>query len=543
MKLMLAQCAPRVGAVADNRDLALRCLRAAEERGCDLLVLPELAVTGYPPEDLLLRRDFRAASRAATAEIIAASGPCAILFGHPEEEDGRLYNSATLACRGEVVGRWRKRALPNYGVFDERRYFAAADATPLPISWRGIRLQAAICEEIWDDAVAADLAADRADLLVVLNASPFEIGKQQRREALLAERSRRLRRAICYVNAVGGQDELVFDGGSCLFDRTGRLRARAEPFVPQQLIVSLDRTATIAPLPEAEELLHRALVTGLRDYCRRNGCDRVVLGLSGGIDSALCAAIACDALGPDNVLGVLLPSRYTSDHAIRDAEAVARNLEMAWITLPIGHPVATVEEALAPLWRRWGYGGPDVTEENIQARMRALLLMAIANKTGRMLLSTSNKSESAVGYTTLYGDMAGAFAPLKDLYKQQVYALARHLNRARKRIPASTLTKPPSAELRPDQRDSDSLPEYDRLDPILQRLIEQDEDATAIASSGFDREDSELAERLLHAAEHKRRQAPPGIKVSARAFGRDRRYPITHQWRATARKEESHEED
>ncbi len=530
LRILMAQCAPQVGDFSGNLRLAARAVRQAETEGCALVVLPELFVTGYPPEDLLLRRDFLAAAAAARDALVASSGEVAVLFGHPEQAAGGLFNSATLAWRGRAVAGWRKRALPNYGVFDERRYFtAAAEEQPL-VLWRDLRLQVAICEDIWDDDVAERMAAHPSDVLIVLNASPFEVGKQQKREALLVRRSRQLGAVLCYVNAVGGQDELVFDGGSCLHAADGRLLARAPMFTEALQAVEMDRSGHIAGIPSAPAQLYHALTTGLRDYLHRNGCREAVLGLSGGIDSAVCAAIACDALGAEHVLGVLLPSRYSSDHSITDARALADNLGMPHVVLSIEEPVMAVERALQPLWRQWRCGEPDVTEENIQARMRGLLLMAIANKTGRMLLSTSNKSESAVGYTTLYGDMAGGFAPLKDLYKGEVYALADYLNRDGERIPTSTIRKPPSAELRPGQRDADSLPEYSQLDGILERMIEHDEGVATVASAGFAREDSEQAARLLRISEHKRRQAPPGIKVTARAFGRDRRYPITHAW-------------
>ncbi len=529
--IMMAQCAPRVGDISGNMEIARRCIQQAEKKQCQLLLFPELMVTGYPPEDLLLRRDFIAAAEAAAAQLIADSGSIALLFGHPATVEHGLTNCASLAWQGKLIGRYHKQALPNYGVFDERRYFVPGSRDQQPIAWQGIRLQIAICEDIWNDDVAAAMARAHPDLLVAINASPFQVDKQQQREQLLQRRARQMAAPLLYINAVGGQDELVFDGGSCLHDEDGALRARCPMFRAVNQQVTAKHHGEIAAIPCAEAQLHQAIVTGLRDYLRRNHCQQVVLGLSGGIDSALCATIACDAIGADNVLGVLLPSRYSSDHSIADARQLADNLGCATIDLPIEAGVAAVEAMLRPLWQQWNCTGDDVTEENIQARMRGLLLMAIANKTGRMLLTTGNKSEMAVGYATLYGDMAGGFAPLKDLYKTQVYALAAYLNRDRERIPANTITKPPSAELRPDQLDSDSLPEYDQLDAMLQRLIEHDASCDAVAQAGFARKDVERVAALLRGSEHKRCQSPPGVKVTARAFGRDRRYPITHGWR------------
>ena len=529
MKILLAQIAPRVGDIPGNTVLALAALRRGEALGCALVVLPELSLTGYPPEDLLLRPSFLAACEAAVAELIAATGATALLFGHPHRQDNRLFNSATLARHGGVAGRYDKQSLPNYGVFDERRYFTPGNpAEPMRIDDHPFAVR--ICEDHWDDAVATAVGMPT----VTLNASPFHLDKQPEREAISVRRARQSGAPQLYVNAVGGQDEVVFDGGSHVLNGQGALVARAPLFAEHDLIVDLQQgSGEIAPLPSEIEQLHRALIVGIRDYVLRNGCTQVVIGLSGGIDSALVAALAAEALGSDAVLGVLLPSRYSSDHSLVDAEALADNLGIETATLPIAAGVATVEEQLAPLFALWGKSAPDVTEENIQARLRGLLLMAISNKTGRMLLTTGNKSEMAVGYSTLYGDMAGGFAPLKDLYKGQVFALARHLNAlaGRELIPHNTLVKPPSAELRPDQKDSDSLPEYDRLDAILEAAIEGRQSVAEIAAAGFDADEVQRIFRLLHAAEYKRRQSPPGIKVTTRAFGRDRRYPITHGFR------------
>ncbi|MDQ6963648.1 MAG: NAD+ synthase, partial [Mariprofundales bacterium] len=456
LRIMTAQCTPRVGDISGNLSLAERAVAQADSDGCQLAILPELLITGYPPEDLLLRRDFLKAAEQATQQLISSSGEVAILFGHPTATSNGITNSASLAWRGRLIGSYHKRALPNYGVFDERRYFTPGAPDQLPVHWQGLRLHIAICEDIWDDNTSATMAQNPCDIVISINSSPFQLEKQQLREQLLQQRARQLKAPLLYVNSVGGQDELVFDGGSCLHQADGTLSARLPMFSSKLEAISCHGSNHITPTPSATEQLHQALTTGVRDYLHRNHYQQVVLGISGGIDSALCATIACDAIGADNVLGVLLPSRYSSDHSISDSRELASNLGIATIELPITSGVDAVDELLQPVWQQWNYSGSDITEENLQARMRGLLLMAIANKTGRMLLTTGNKSEMAVGYATLYGDMAGGFAPLKDLYKTDVYRLAKALNRQQERIPIDSITKPPSAELRPNQQDSDS---------------------------------------------------------------------------------------
>lgn len=532
MRMMLAQMAPRVGDIAGNKQLIIMAMHQAMQAGCDVVALPELAITGYPPEDLLYRRSFLDAVEQAVAEIVAASRDATVIFGHPRRFGGRLFNAATLARKGGLVGVYDKRALPNYGVFDERRYFTPGEGADV-FEVAGWRIGMGICEDLWDDAVAAAGTGAGRDVLINLNASPFHADKQHEREALMQKRARQLKVPVAYINQVGGQDEVVFDGGSHLVDVDGQLLARAPLFEPASLVVDAAALAPgeVAPLPPAIEQIYRALVLGVRDYVHRNGCRKVLLGLSGGIDSAVAAVIAVDALGAESVLGVLLPSPYSSSHSIKDAEALAESLGIATLTLPIEEPVVAVEELLAGPFAEWGLSEPDVTEENIQARMRGLLLMAISNKTGRMLLSTGNKSEMAVGYATLYGDMAGGFAVLKDVYKMQVYELAAYINRKRELIPAHTIAKPPSAELRPGQQDSDSLPPYAVLDAMLKAYIEERLGVDEIAARGFDRDEVRRIVGMLHAAEYKRRQAPPGVKITQLAFGRDRRYPITHGFR------------
>ncbi len=531
MKVMMAQVAPQVGDIRHNVKLVHDACRRARDAECDVLVLPELVLTGYPPEDLLLRDSFMHVVEQAVEQVVALTGDTVVIFGHPRRARDGLKNSATLAADGRVLGVYDKRALPNYGVFDERRYFTPGAGAEV-FSIHGWRIGAGICEDLWDDTVAEETAAKPRDVLFNLNASPFHVGKQDEREALTKKRALQFGVPVIYVNPVGGQDEVVFDGGSHAMDAVGQTLARAPLFESADLLVDLARPCgDIAPLPASIEQIHRALVLGVRDYVRRNGASRVVIGLSGGIDSAVAAALACEALGAENVLGVLMPSRFSSSHSIADAEALARNLEIETITLPIEAPVASLEALLKTPFSRWGMTAADVTEENIQARVRGLLLMAISNKTGRMLLSTGNKSEMAVGFATLYGDMAGGFAILKDVYKSQVYALARCLNREKMVIPEHTINKPPSAELRPGQKDSDSLPDYAMLDAILQAYIESGQSVELIAARGFDADVVRGIVRMLHLAEYKRRQAPPGVKITQKAFGRDRRYPITHGFR------------
>jgi len=533
LKIMLAQTAPRVGDISANAKLIVDIAAEAESAGCDVVVFPELAVTGYPPEDLLLRPAFMDAVGFAIDEIVAASGNCAVVFGAPRRDGAVLRNSALIASRGQLVGMYDKQVLPNYGVFDELRYFEAGDGVHVVFEVDGWRIGVGICEDIWSDALAEKQSGLAADVWLNLNASPFHIDKQAEREALIERRARQFGTSIAYVNPVGGQDEVVFDGGSHVVDASGELLLRAPLFETAMPVIDFAEPgrSELAPLPSAIAQIHEALVLGVRDYVHRNGCSQVVIGLSGGIDSAVTAAIAVESLGSENVLGVLLPSKFSSDHSISDAEALAENLGIESVTLPIADIVGATETTLAGTFTAWGKGAPDVTEENIQARSRGMLLMAISNKTGRMLLTTGNKSEMAVGYATLYGDMAGGFSVLKDVWKTDVFALADYMNREREIIPQNTIDKPPSAELRPDQKDSDSLPDYPVLDAILKATIEERLSLDEIVAQGFDRKEVRRVIGMLHAAEYKRRQSPPGVKITRRAFGRDRRYPITHAFR------------
>jgi len=533
MKIMLAQVAPRVGDITGNVELIIDAASQAADASCDLIVFPELTVTGYPPEDLLLRPLFMQAVEFAVDEIVAASGSCAVVFGAPRCFDGAVRNSAFIAIKGELVGIYDKQHLPNYGVFDELRYFSPGRGESVVFDLNGWRVGVGICEDIWSDSLAEKQACLAADVWLNLNASPFHMNKQVEREALMSKRAKSFAAPVVYVNPVGGQDEVVFDGGSHVMDASGDLLMRAPLFEAALPIVDMELAgqSDIAALPDSTAQIHDALVLGVRDYVRRNGCHQVVIGLSGGIDSAVTAAIAVEALGAENVLGVLLPSKFSSDHSIADAEALVENLGIESITLPIAGPVEAAESALKDTFSAWGKSEPDVTEENIQARSRGMLLMAISNKTGRMLLTTGNKSEMAVGYATLYGDMAGGFAVLKDVWKTDVFALANFMNELRETVPQNTIDKPPSAELRPDQKDSDSLPGYDELDTILKAAIEDRLSVDEIAAFGFDIDEVKRVVGMLHMAEYKRRQAPPGVKITRRAFGRDRRYPITHAFR------------
>ncbi len=530
MKIFVAQISPRVGDLDGNVHQIHAAMAEATNCCCDLVVFPELTITGYPPEDLLQRAQFLDEVEKAVQAVVTASGNVCVAFGTPRRDGTVLKNSVVLAQHGKVIGYYDKQQLPNYGVFDEQRYFTAGSGHGFIFEANGWRIGVGICEDLWHDELASRQAGSRCDVWLNLNASPFHMGKQAVREALVQRRARQFAAPVLYVNPVGGQDEIVFDGGSCASDSQGNLLLRAPMFEAWCGVLDLAAVGReeLAAMPEDLEQVYKALVLGVADYVKRNGCSQVVIGISGGIDSALTAAIAVDALGAENVLGVLLPSRYSSDHSISDAMSLVDNLGMESITLPIADGVDVIEKTLSGTFAAWGKTESDLTEENIQARIRGVLLMAISNKTGRMVLTTGNKSEMAVGYATLYGDMAGGFAVLKDVYKTQVFALCRWLNREKEVIPENTIIKPPSAELRPDQKDSDSLPDYDELDAILVATIEECLGVEDIAARGYDVVEVKRVVRMLQLAEYKRRQSPPGVKITERAFGRDRRYPITH---------------
>jgi NAD+ synthase (glutamine-hydrolysing) len=568
LRLALCQINTTVGDLEGNVERVVAALARAEEDGCDLAVFPELALTGYPPEDLLLKPGFVSDNRAALDRVAAASGNCAAVVGFVDA-DRDLYNAAAVCAYGEVRAVYHKRLLPNYAVFDEQRYFTpGSGASPL-VRVAGVRVGVSICEDAFSPTgpIAAQ-AAGGAELVVNINASPYYANRLAERERMLATRASDASCALVYVNQVGGQDELIFDGASMVFDAEGELMARAAQFEEQTVICDVEvlpvfrkrlldprGRASDEPLPEVEisssprvadpadarrppvveavapaREVYEALVLGTRDYVRKNGFSDVAVALSGGIDSSLVAVVATDALGPGHVHGVLMPSRYSSDHSLTDAEKLCAELGIESRVIPIELAHAAFLDMLAP-----SFAGlePDITEENIQSRIRGVLLMALSNKFGWLVLTTGNKSEMAVGYSTLYGDTAGGFAVIKDVPKTMVYELARDRNAraGRPLIPEGVLTKPPSAELRPDQRDDQSLPPYDVLDPILEAYVEDDRTRADLVAMGFDPDLVERVTRLVDVSEYKRRQTPPGVRVTTKAFGKDRRVPITNRYR------------
>jgi len=572
-RLRVAACQINVvvGDLDGNVSTILAALDRAESRGCDLAVFPELAITGYPPEDLLLKPAFVADNQAALTKLAARSGRCAAIVGFVDW--GRdLYNAAAVCAEGAVHGVYRKRILPNYAVFDEQRYFAPGHGDAQLFVIGGVKVGVSVCEDSWSpDGPIADQAAGGAELIVNLNASPYYAGRLAERERMLATRAADASCALIYVNLLGGQDELVFDGASLLLDADGRVLGRAPQFEPADLIADVDirpvfrkrlldprGRAMAPPLPEvlvsakpranadiatpslvapldAVREVYEALVLGTGDYARKNSFTDAVIGLSGGVDSSLVAVIAADALGADHVHGVCMPSRYSSEGSRHDAVALADALGIEVRTIPIQPAHAAFMDMLAPSFEGVD---EDLTEENLQARVRGTTLMALSNKFGWLVLATGNKSEMAAGFSTLYGDLAGGFAVIKDVSKLLVYDLCRDRNRraldddpaAAPPIPESVLTKAPSAELRPDQRDDQSLPPYEQLDPILLAYVEGDATAGDLEAAGFDRDLVRRIVTMVDRAEYKRRQAPPGVRVTPKAFGKDRRLPITNRY-------------
>ena len=530
--IALAQIDLSVGDVLGNTAKILDyAARAREEMQADLVVFPELSVSGYPPEDLLFHAGLRKQTEQAVTEIRKSTRDIAILIGFPEYIDDQIFNSCAVFRDGELLCAYRKKLLPNYSVFDEKRYFSKGrDAAVFRINSVAIGLT--ICEDIWQSGPVNAARAAGAECVITINGSPYELNSQHRREKTVGARVAEAGVPLVYLNMVGGQDELVFDGGSFVMQASGEIVFRAAPFEEGLHCICLSggaggidiEPAEVAATLPTEESVYRALVSGTRDYVEKHGFPGVVIGLSGGIDSALVLAIACDALGADRVRAVMMPFRYTSTMSQEDAAKEAAELGVQYDVVPIA-PI--YESTLAQLEPLFEGREEDVTEENIQARCRGLLLMAISNKTGHMLLTTGNKSEMAVGYATLYGDMAGGFAPIKDCSKSLVYRLARYRNSISDVIPERVITRPPSAELRPGQKDSDSLPDYDILDPILEAFIEEDLSVAEIAERGFDRDTVIRILEMVKRNEYKRRQAPPGVRISSRAFGRDWRYPIT----------------
>ena len=535
-RIAIAQVDLCVGDIHGNTELVLEYIsRARDAAGADTVILPELALTGYPPEDLLLRPHFHVQVEQALERVVHGSEGINVILGYPAAQGTRLYNACSLIRDRQIVTTYHKRNLPNYGVFDEKRYFSEGEELNL-VETPDFKVALSVCEDLWTEDHARDAARAGAELLININASPYHTDKAAVREELLRKRALEHNIAIIYVNLVGGQDELVFDGGSLVVDGSGEFVFRAPQFEQGLYLVDLerarDRLVLEAGSPQSpplgfNESVYRALALGVKDYVSKNGFKGAVIGLSGGIDSALTLAVAVDALGPENVEVLLMPSRYTADMSIEDAQEMAARLGVACNIVSIEKPFSAFSEILAPLFKDLP---EDTTEENIQARCRGLLLMAVSNKTGKLVLTTGNKSEMAVGYATLYGDMAGGFAPLKDVPKILVYELSRWRNRDGEIIPQRIIDRPPTAELRFDQKDEDSLPGYDVLDPILEKYIELDRTPAEIIADGYDRDTVYQVVRMVDRNEYKRRQAAPGVRITERAFGRDRRYPITSRY-------------
>jgi len=552
VRIALAQMNPTVGDLAGNTALIVEAIKRARDAGAQVLAVPELAVTGYPPEDLVWKRSFVRANLHAVEEVAAATDDLLAFVGFVDAAGDRLYNAAAICHGGRVVAVYRKHLLPNYGVFDEHRYFTEGRGHTLLDTEHGM-IGVCVCEDAWFSRGPVTTQGDAgAQIVVNINASPYHKNKHEERTEMLAERARRARTSIVYVNAVGGQDELVFDGGSIVIDAHGEVVARLPQF--EEMLATIDvplgeggdtqhpsirtiplelrrASGEVTHIPEqhlgrAEEI-YRALTLGLADYAHKNGFDRVVVGLSGGIDSSLTAAVAVDALGSDKVLGVTMPSEFSTGHSVSDSVELAENLGIEILQIPIKRAYVVYLEMLD---EAFGASEMGLAEENLQARIRGNIIMAISNRYGHLVLATGNKSEMACGYATLYGDMAGGFAVLKDVFKTEVYELARFRNTFGPAIPENVLTKAPSAELRPGQKDEDSLPPYDRLDPILEAYIEGDSDIADIVAAGHDEATVAAVVRLVDRSEYKRRQAPPGPKVTTKAFGRDRRLPITNRW-------------
>jgi NAD+ synthase (glutamine-hydrolysing) len=533
LRVGLAQINAVVGDLDGNAQRVLDAYEAATDEGCDLVVFPELMITGYPPEDLLLRPAFVAAAAETLAKIATRAGDEALVVGFPEPDGDRLYNAAAVCRNGQVLGVYRKQLLPNYAVFDEQRYFTASTEPGPVFDIAGVRVGVTICEDAWEPGPIVAAAAQGAELVVNLNASPYYAGRAREREEIIASRAREAGVPIVYVNLVGGQDELVFDGGSFVVDAQGAVVGRGRQFAEDLVLAYVESPTTvlsrIEPPIEPVREVYEALVLGTRDYVSKNGFTDVLISLSGGIDSSLVAAVAVDALGPDHVVGVMLPSRYSSEGSVADAQTLADGLGIHSFVVPIEPAHAAFEQMLAPVFEG---RAPDLAEENLQARIRGNVVMTMSNKFGWMVLSCGNKSEMATGYATLYGDMAGGFAVIKDVPKTLVYALSRDRNAraGRDLIPQSVIDKAPSAELRPGQKDTDSLPDYDVLDPVIEGYVEGDESVAELAARGIDPELARRVARMVDRNEYKRRQAPPGVRVSRKAFGKDRRPPITNRW-------------
>ncbi|HUP16862.1 MAG TPA: NAD+ synthase [Acidimicrobiia bacterium] len=544
MRIAGAQINLLVGGLDANEARIVEVMDWAENAGADVLLLPELAVTGYPPEDLVLRLGFVEDNLDVVRRLAARSGRCTTVVGFVDLINGRardsgdaserkVANAAAILHEGEWKATYRKILLPNYGVFDEERYFAPGDEQAFLWEIAGLPSGISICEDIWlPDGPPQAQAEAGARVLLNINGSPYHYGKALEREAMLSERARAAGVPVVYLNMVGGQDELVFDGHSVVLASSGDVVHRSPQFEEDLFLIDLDldgpRPGKVSPLLGTEEEIYRAVQLGLGDYVRKNGFQQVVIGLSGGIDSALTAVIAADALGPDSVIGVSMPSRFSSEHSKTDAEDLAKRLGIRFESIPIDDVFQAYLDTLGPIFEGTEAG---VAEENVQARIRGAILMAISNKFGPMVLATGNKSEMAAGYATIYGDMVGGYSVLKDIFKTMVYKLAAWRNSVSEVIPENTIVKPPSAELRPNQKDSDSLPPYDELDPILRLYIEEDRGVEEIIAIGHDPDTVRRMTRLVDRNEYKRRQAAPGVKITTKSFGRDRRLPITNGYR------------
>jgi NAD+ synthase (glutamine-hydrolysing) len=564
LRIALAQINSTVGDLEGNAAKIIAAIRRARDTGADIVTFPELTVCGYPPEDLLLKASFLQDSRDAIDEIAHQSEGIISLVGFADAANGKVYNAAALINDGHLANIYHKVELPNYGVFDEKRYFSPGDYECTPFEVGGVMITVNICEDIWIVGSAAEYCARKSSARVVLNisASPFYADRLAVRRKIVTSFAKRMGTFVCYNNLVGGQDELVFDGGSLIVNPQGELIATARRFEEDLLVSDIDidaghqdkraagalstavqsivlrsgspearRRVPAVRAPELGRLeeIHEALVLGTRDYVQKNGFEKVVIGLSGGIDSSLTAAIAVDALGRGNVIGATMPSQYTSTETRSDAELLAENLKIRLIAVPVQSMFSAYLDALQ---EPFGRGEPGIESENLQARIRGNILMALSNRFGWLVLTTGNKSETAVGYCTLYGDMAGGFAVIKDVPKTLVYELAGYVNKkaGRELIPRSIVARPPTAELRPDQKDEDSLPPYPVLDPILQAYVEEDRSPNEIIASGFDAETVREVVRMVDRNEYKRRQAPPGVKITPKAFGKDRRLPITNRY-------------
>ncbi len=532
LRIAVAQLNCVVGDLDHNAALILDAAHRAAAQGAGLLLTPELALCGYPPEDLLLRPDFHRACAHALARIAAeAPRDLAVLVGHPHASGECRYNAASVIRGGRVEATYFKMRLPNYEVFDEERYFDAG-TQPLVIDVKDVKVGVNICADVWEPGAAEAAAAAGAQLLAVLNASPYHLNKPVTREQVVAERVLATGIPVVYCNLVGGQDELVFDGASFALDRRGRLAWRAphcrEHFATVEFSAGDIVAQPLPPQTTVEQDCYEALVLGVRDYLGKNGFRSALIGLSGGVDSALTLCIAVDAIGAEHVRAVMMPSPYTAEMSLDDSRELVRNLGVRYDEVSIAPAMQTFEQMLKPLF---GDAAADTTEENVQARARMIMLMALSNKTGAIVLTTGNKSEMAVGYSTLYGDLAGGFAVIKDIYKTFVYRLCAWRNSQRHDIPDNILTRAPSAELRPNQTDQDSLPAYEILDAIIQAYMERDQSPREIIAAGFAENDVKRVIGLLKRNEYKRRQAPPGVRVTERGFGKDWRYPITNRYR------------